>query len=143
MILSAQRPVRDAFVDAIRQRFDISEIPPFAIEVPPSRKLGDLAITVAFQLAKPLRKAPRAIAQELKMALSNIPGVREVAVAPNGYLNVFLDRPTYLIERVRGEVAGLRTVSEKTIVEHTAINPNKAAHVGHLRNATLGDTMAR
>ena len=64
-------------------------------------------------------------------------------MAPNGFLNLFLERSPFLLSRVRGEVAALRADEPKTIVEHTAINPNKAAHIGHLRNAALGDTLVR
>src|SRR5262249_25732248 len=63
--------------------------------------------------------------------------------APNGYLNLFLDRRAFLLQRLRGEVPAIRGDAERTVVEHTAINPNKAAHIGHLRNATLGDTLVR
>jgi arginyl-tRNA synthetase len=77
-----------------------------------------------------------------------MPGISKVEAAPNGYLNLSLDRRAFLLARLRGEAAGsgaphLDVAREKTIVEHTAINPNKAAHIGHLRNATLGDTLAR
>src|SRR5262249_42945110 len=112
-------------------------------EVPPNRALGDLAVTVAFQLARTLRKAPRVIAQEIANAAGRIPGVERIVPTPNGYLNLYLDRRTFVLERVRGEVSPLRGEAEKTIVEHTAINPNKAAHIGHLRNAALGDTLVR
>src|SRR5262249_31976269 len=142
MILTVQRRVHAAVADAIRRQFHV-EAPPFAVEAPPTRALGDLAVTVAFQLARTLRKAPRAIAQDLAAALGPIPGVAKVDVAPNGYLNLSLDRPEYLIRRVRGQVAADPVPEEKVIVEHTAINPNKAAHIGHLRNAALGDTLAR
>jgi len=106
---------------------------------------GDLAVTVAFQLARSLRKAPRAIAQDLAGALAGTPGLSRIEAAPNGYINLSLDRRAFLLARLRGAVApaaGGPDV-EKTIVEHTAINPNKAAHIGHLRNATLGDTLVR
>src|SRR5262249_23552761 len=62
---------------------------------------------------------------------------------PNGYLNLYLDRRSFLIARLRYAVQPARADTEKAIVEHTAINPNKAAHIGHLRNAALGDTLAR
>lgn len=143
MILTVQRRVHDAIRDAIRHQFGLSDVPDFAVEVPPTRALGDLAVAVAFQLARTLRKAPRAIALELAGAVAQIPGITRVAAAPNGYLNLYVDRPRFLIERVRGEVAPVPVSSEKTIVEHTAINPNKAAHIGHLRNAALGDTLGR
>jgi len=143
MILNVQRGIHKAIDGAIRQRFGVAEVPPFAVEVPPNRALGDLAVPVAFQLARALRKPPRAIAQELAGAVGAIPGVARVVAAPNGYLNLYLDRPSFLTARLRGEVAPDRAVEGKTIVEHTAINPNKAAHIGHLRNAALGDTLVR
>jgi len=146
MILTVQRRVHDAIADAIRRQYALTDVPAFAVEVPPTRALGDLAVTVAFQLARSLRKAPRAIAQELASGIGKIPGITRIEATPNGYLNLYLDRPAFLLERVRGSVVSAPAdpaASEKTIVEHTAINPNKAAHIGHLRNAALGDTLAR
>jgi arginyl-tRNA synthetase len=143
MILSAHKEVEDHVAAAARRQYGLAEVPPFAIEVPPNRALGDLAVTVAFQLARTLRKAPRAIAQELAGALGGVPGVARVVAAPNGYLNLYLDRRRYLLAQLTGQVVLRPEVRSKTIVEHTAINPNKAAHIGHLRNATLGDTLVR
>jgi arginyl-tRNA synthetase len=143
MILPIHRQVHQAIVDAVRTRFDLVEVPAFAIETPPNRALGDLAVTVAFQLARALRKAPRAIAQEIADALGTLPGVARIVATPNGYLNLYLDRAPYLLERATGRSASAPSSEGKTIVEHTAINPNKAAHVGHLRNAALGDTLVR
>src|SRR5213593_3449318 len=100
MILSLQRRIHDAIAGAVRDHFGISDAPAFTVEVPPNRTLGDLAVPVAFQLARSLRKAPRAIAQELTSVLGHIPGVTRVVAAPNGYLNLYLDRPAFLIERV-------------------------------------------
>ena len=142
-MLSVQRQVHDAIAGAVRRHYGVADVPPFAVEVPPNRALGDLAVTVAFQLARTLRKAPRAIALELAGALGDLPGISRVVAAPNGYLNLYLDRPSFLLARLRGDVAAALAPLEKTIVEHTAINPNKAAHIGHLRNAALGDTLAR
>jgi arginyl-tRNA synthetase len=143
MILSVQQLVHDAVAGAIHRQFALADVPPFAIEVPPNRALGDLAVAVAFQLARTLRKPPRVIAQEIAGAIDAIPGVARVVATPAGYLNLYLDRPGFLLDRVRGTVAPFRAPAEKTIVEHTAINPNKAAHIGHLRNAALGDTLSR
>ena len=142
MIVDVQRRVHDAIADAIGRQFGIAP-PPFAVEVPPSRAMGDLAVTVAFQLARTLRKAPRAIAQDVAAAAGRIPGIARLVATPNGYLNLYLERPSFLIERVRGQVQPHTPAAGKTIVEHTAINPNKAAHIGHLRNAALGDTLVR
>ncbi|MCC7125286.1 MAG: arginine--tRNA ligase [Acidobacteria bacterium] len=116
-----------------------------AIETPPNRTFGDLGTPVAFDLARRLRKAPRAIAQDLAAQLGAIPGVARIGAAPNGYLNVFLDRRAYLLARLglEGTAPALPVRGLKTIVEHTAINPNKAAHIGHLRNSALGDTLVR
>jgi arginyl-tRNA synthetase len=143
MILTLQHDLHEAIAGAVRRQYGLSEMPAFGVEVPPSRALGDLAVTVAFQLARTLRKPPRAIAQEIAAAIERPAGIARVAATPNGYLNVFLDRPAFLRARARGDVAMTPGAALKTIVEHTAINPNKAAHVGHLRNAALGDTLVR
>ena len=130
-------------------KLDASSMPTVVLEYPPNRDLGDLGTPVAFELARRLRKAPRVIAQEIAGAFGALNGVRAVVAAPNGYLNVFLERPAFLLDRLSPERAE-RLASErrdkvagKAIVEHTAINPNKAAHIGHLRNAALGDTLVR
>ena len=122
---------------------DAGAVPPLTLEYPPNRELGDLGTPVAFELARRLRKAPRAIAQEIAAGFGTVEGVRQVAAAPNGYLNFFFDRPSFLLDRLSPATTAPRPSAGKAIVEHTAINPNKAAHVGHLRNAALGDTLVR
>ena len=77
MILTLQRQVHEAISEAVRRQYGVSDVPPFAVEVPPNRALGDLGVTVAFQLARALRKAPRAIAQELAAAIT-VPGISRV-----------------------------------------------------------------
>jgi arginyl-tRNA synthetase len=117
-----------------------------AIERPPSLSMGELATPVAFELAKRLRRAPRQIAQEIAAELSGIPGVARVEIAGAGYVNFFLDRASYFADAVTGAAAKPQPApadAPKCIVEHTNINPNKAAHIGHLRNAALGDTFVR
>src|SRR5262249_42202434 len=116
MILPVQRRVHDAIIGAIRQHFGLADVPAFTIEVPPNRALGDLAVAVAFQLARPLRKAPRAIAQELAGAIGAIPGVANVVAAPNGYLNFCLGRAPFLRARLRGEGEAEPGVAGKSIV---------------------------
>src|SRR5262245_4018252 len=116
-----------------------------AVEEPPTRTFGDLGLPVAFELARRLRKAPRVIAQEIAAKFALGDGIHRVEAAPNGYLNVFLDRPSFLLSRlavIDPPTPSVRALV-KTIVEHTAINPNKAAHIGHLRNSALGDTLVR
>ena len=145
MILPLHEQVRARVRDALAQLHGITDALWIPIEYPPNRALGDLGTPIAFDRARRLRKAPRAIAQELAAALGPMPGVTRIDAAPNGYLNVFLDRPAFLLSRLglAGSLPPAPVHPDKTIVEHTAINPNKAAHVGHLRNATLGDTLAR
>jgi len=126
-----------------RYSLDPSAQPPLALEYPPNRDLGDLGTPVAFELARRLRKAPRAIAQEIASDFGTLEGVERVAAAPNGYLNFFLERPAFLRERLTSAAPARAHAGGKAIVEHTAINPNKAAHIGHLRNAALGDTLVR
>ncbi len=146
MILPLHEQVRARVRDALARLHGITDagltIP---IEYPPNRTLGDLGTPIAFDLARRLRKAPRAIAQELAAALGPMPGIARVDAAPNGYLNVFIDRPAFLLERLglAGTLPAPPARPDKSIVEHTAINPNKAAHIGHLRNAALGDTLVR
>lgn len=155
MILPIHDTLRRHLAHAISDRFGLGpeEQPPVVLEYPPRRSLGDLATPVAFELARRVRKPPRQIAQELVEALASIAGVARIDPTANGYINVYLDRPAFLRARLaappgaRGAAAGVlpaaAALGEKVIVEHTAINPNKAAHVGHLRNAALGDTLAR
>src|SRR5690242_20408481 len=116
MILSVERQLHDAVSEAIRRQYGI-DAPAFDVEVPPTRALGDLAVPVAFQLARALKKPPRAIAQELVAALGVLPGVDRIAAAPNGFLNVFLDRARFLRERLSGDLPPEPAPAEKTIVE--------------------------
>ena len=112
-------------------------------EQPKQSSFGEIAVPAAFQLARQLRKAPKAIAGELAEAAGAIDGVAALEIAGNGYINVRLDRGSYAAGLLGGGEAPRAAVGEKIIVEHTNINPNKAAHIGHLRNAILGDTFVR
>ena len=145
MILPVQTRVREHLAAVLAQLYglDAAALPAVSLESPPTRELGDLGTPIAFELARRLRKAPRAIAAEIAAASTAVPGVRQVVAAPNGYLNFFLDRSTFLRERLGRAPVAASARDGKAIVEHTAINPNKAAHIGHLRNAALGDTLVR
>ncbi|MCX6591322.1 MAG: arginine--tRNA ligase [Acidobacteria bacterium] len=114
---------------------------PVNVEQPKEPSFGEFALPVAFQLARQLKKAPRVIAQQIVDGLPAIPGVAALEIAGNGYINVRLDRTAYA-ESLAAPAAAAAS-SGKVIVEHTNINPNKAAHIGHLRNAVLGDTFVR
>jgi len=126
-------------------KYDIA-LAQLAVEQPPNIALGELALPVAFELAKRLRKAPRAIATELaaelNATLDQLPGVASVEVAGAGYLNVRLDRTAAVRAIAADQHADIGGPGFR-LVEHTSINPNKAAHIGHLRNAILGDTFQR
>jgi arginyl-tRNA synthetase len=126
-------------------KYDIA-LAQFAVEQPPNIALGELALPVAFELAKRLRKAPRAIAielaAELNVTLDQLPGVASIEVAGAGYLNIRLDRLAAVRAIAADRHADIGGPGFR-LVEHTSINPNKAAHIGHLRNAILGDTFQR
>ena len=145
MILAVHTHLRTAIQDALADRLGLprEQQPAVVLEVPPNRTLGDLSTPVAFELARRLRKAPKLIAQELAGHLSAAGGLARVE-ATNGYLNVFLNRAAFLRSWLAPDGTRVAPAAgDKVIVEHTAINPNKAAHIGHLRNAALGDTLVR
>ncbi|MDP2914302.1 MAG: arginine--tRNA ligase [Candidatus Aminicenantes bacterium] len=111
---------------------------------PPQPKMGDLALSFPFQLAKKSKANPRQIAQEMMTKIGPLPAVEKMEVAGAGYINLFLDRKEFFERRLESRhERSLRPDERKIIVEHTNINPNKAAHIGHLRNACLGDTLVR
>ena len=146
MILPLHTELRRAIASALGALYGLAPeaMPPIVIEYPPNRQMGDLAVTVAFDLARTLRKAPRLIAAEIAEAATGLKGLGRLEPTGAGYLNLFLDRPRFARARIGGgSPPPASDGGAKTIVEHTAINPNKAAHVGHLRNAALGDTLSR
>jgi arginyl-tRNA synthetase len=138
---SIEKQVADAFHAHIEARYGVDLS--VAIEQPRQSDFGEIAVPAAFQLAKQLRQPPKKIAGELVREIGPIPGVAAIEVAGNGYINIRLDRGAYAAALLRGEAEGMSAAGGKIIVEHTNINPNKAAHIGHLRNATLGDTFVR
>jgi arginyl-tRNA synthetase len=128
----------------IRERFSVDHEP--VLEVPPRRELGDLASPAALQLARILKRKPREIAQELADAFPRPALVAAVTVEGAGYLNFRFDRGAFAAAVLTADLLASPRVhprSGKVIIEHTNINPNKAAHIGHLRNAVLGDVLAR
>jgi arginyl-tRNA synthetase len=138
---SLEKIIAARVADYVRTKYGVES--GGALEQPKQSSFGELAIPVAFHLARQLKQAPRAIATELVTGLGSIDGVAALEVAGNGYINVRLDRGSYgygvlhAVDKIGEPVPG------KIIVEHTNINPNKAAHIGHLRNAVLGDTFVR
>ena len=139
MLLDVQTRLRDTLRTTIRTRWNI-EPPEIMLNQTPKIEFGELATPVCFELARELKRPPRAIAEELIAKAGKIDGVEKMEVAGAGYINFYLDRAAAL----RGSrLKGYPTDPGKVIVEHTNINPNKAAHIGHLRNAAIGDTFVR
>jgi arginyl-tRNA synthetase len=129
------------------------ELDQFNSEVPPRPELGDIAFPVSFELAKLIKQGtgvklpPRSIAEQLKSKLESSGEVERVEVAGAGYLNVFFNRAKLLslfaVDKSKEATDASVPDRPKQMVEHTSINPNKAAHIGHVRNAVLGDTFVR
>ena len=142
MYLELQKKLGAHLRTVLKGKYDL-ELENIPLEIPPDLKFGELSTPIAFELARKLRKAPKIIAQEMVAELGALEGFAGFEVAGAGYINARLDR-----------AAGVRTIAATgtgpqassgvhSLVEHTSINPNKAAHIGHLRNAILGDTFVR
>ncbi len=113
------------------------------VEQPPKIEFGEYALPLAFELARKLRKAPRKIAEEIVAGVGAIPGFEKFEVAGGGYINVRVNRAELAAALAADEKPSASIAAGKVLVEHSSINPNKAAHIGHLRNAILGDTFVR
>ncbi|MGB0102742.1 MAG: arginine--tRNA ligase, partial [Candidatus Sulfotelmatobacter sp.] len=126
----------------LRHRYPDATLPEVVIEQPPKVELGDFAIPL-FPFAKPLRTAPLKLAEAIRASIGPIEGIAEMQVAPPGYLNVKISRAWLAAALAADQKPLVAIPAGKILVEHTSINPNKAAHIGHLRNAILGDTFVR
>ncbi len=126
----------------LRRTYDL-DIANVVVEQPPKIEFGEYALPLAFELAKKLRKAPRKIAEEIVAGVGAIPGFEKFAVAGGGYINVRVNRAELAAALAADECPAADVPAGKVLVEHSSINPNKAAHIGHLRNAILGDTFVR
>jgi arginyl-tRNA synthetase len=141
---AVEERIRKALRHHIHERYKTDV--PVVTERPPKLAMGEVASPLCFELAKRLKKPPRALAQEIANSLKPIAGLARVEVAGGGYLNFFFDRAAFFqaaSEQAGHEGVAAGAAATKTVVEHTSINPNKAAHIGHVRNAVLGDTFAR
>jgi arginyl-tRNA synthetase len=152
-LIELQNRLKDEVRQAALARWGV-ELESVNAETPPKPELGDVAFPVAFELARLIKQAtggkfaPRAIADELKPALQAVAEVSRIEVAGAGYINIFFNRAQLLTEfasqpSVATTSATGADTRPKKMVEHTSINPNKAAHIGHVRNAVLGDTFVR
>jgi arginyl-tRNA synthetase len=128
--------------DVLKAKYDLT-VENIPLETPPDLKFGELATPIAFELARKLRKAPKVIAQEIVAELGTPRGFASFEIAGAGYINAHLDRVVAVRMMTSGEDSKPVKSDIHALVEHTSINPNKAAHIGHLRNAILGDTFVR
>jgi len=143
MLLSLTEEIKQSFITHVQNQYG-HRLNQLIVDRPPKTEMGDLAFPFCFELAKVVRKAPRQVAKEIADSIGRIEGVANVQVAGPGYLNVFFQRDTFFKQFFLTRNAATKsTFGGKIILEHTNINPNKAAHIGHLRNAVLGDTFAR
>jgi arginyl-tRNA synthetase len=127
--------------EKLKERYPIDR-PDISFTYPPQIQMGDLALAFAFQLAKKTRRNPRELALEISPLLAELEDIQKVDAAGGGYINIFLDKDKIFKQNLSLlKETSLSPEENKIIVEHTSINPNKAAHIGHLRNACLGDTL--
>jgi arginyl-tRNA synthetase len=137
-----EQHLAQAVAELLRKRDPGVALPEVIIEQPPKVELGDFAIPL-FPFAKALRSAPLKIAGAIRDEIGAIEGIAEMSIAPPGYLNVKIDRAGMAASLASDRAPAADKPAGKILVEHTSINPNKAAHIGHLRNAVLGDTFVR
>ena len=142
MVLELQKRLGDHLRAVLAEKYNL-QLDTIPLEIPPDLKFGELATPIAFELARKLRKAPKIIAQEIVAALGHLDGFSSFDVAGAGYINARLDRTAGVRKLASAEAGPRAATGIHSLVEHTSINPNKAAHVGHLRNAILGDTFVR
>ena len=140
LFLVLEERVRSAVAAHVEKHYAVDVA--IVVEQPPKPEFGELAIPVGFALAKSLKRSPRDIVEEISASIEHIPGVTSIEPSGTGYINVRLDRAAYA-ESISAPPQKTVPNDGKIIVEHTNINPNKAAHIGHLRNAILGDTLVR
>lgn len=152
-LLQIQEEIRGKVTKTAKDIFEV-ELTRIAAEVPPKTEFGDLAFPVAFELAKQIKlqtgekQNPRAIAEKFKAAIEELDFVKDIQIAGPGYLNIFYDRSKFLTENLESDPLPKFELSKsetatKVCIEHTSVNPNKAAHIGHVRNSVLGDTFVR
>ncbi|MEJ2246707.1 MAG: arginine--tRNA ligase [Acidobacteriota bacterium] len=148
MLLALTRQLEKSLLKSISERYGIG-YDSLNFALPPKIELGELALPIAFDLARKVKRPPFEIARELASDAEKIQGIWKADVAGKGYLNFHIDRDAFtrqLAESIEQQKFGRISEPEdggKIIVEHTNINPNKAAHIGHLRNASLGDSFVR
>ena len=142
-MIALKKEIKESIFQVLKQKYPL-ERDDLDLSYPPDIKMGDLALSFPFKLAKRLQKNPREIAQETSSLLSPLKSIQKVEVAGGGYINLFVNRKDFFLDKLHTvRKSALSPEEKKIIIEHTSINPNKAAHIGHLRNSCLGDTLVR
>jgi arginyl-tRNA synthetase len=142
-MISYKTELKEKIRQSLMDKYPLKESH-LGISYTPQAKMGDIALPFPLQLAKEMKRQPRELAAEIVPLLSDLPGVDKIEVAGPGFINLFLNRRDFFLSQITSfEKRTFQPEEKKIIIEHTNINPNKAAHVGHLRNAVLGDTLGR
>lgn len=142
-MIQTKEKIRQFLWERIKDIYPLSW-PDLQLSSPPDISLGDLCFTFPFKLARAIKKNPRQIAEEMAQLIGDLEEIAKTEIAGPGYINLFLNRERFFLDQLRSlDQTQLKPEEKKIIVEHTNINPNKAAHIGHLRNACLGDTLVR
>ena len=142
MYRDLERRLTDAVREFLRRAYNLEGVN-IVVEQPPKIEFGEYALPIAFELARKLRKAPRKIAEEIVTGIGAVSGIEKFEVAGAGYINVRVNRAEVAVALAADQTPAADVPPGKVLVEHSSINPNKAAHIGHLRNAILGDTFVR
>lgn len=144
MINEIQKKLIELLQGYVEENYGIELEGGYLFEIPDDRKWGELTCRVAFILSKKIKSKPITIAEEISKVFNQLDFIKNVEIAGGGFINIYIDRKEYLRSFCESIKEGYRNrLEEKVIIEHTNINPNKSAHVGHIRNACLGDTLAR
>ena len=141
----------DEIKSNVNQSLQELDYPIVSFSVEPAKKgYGDVTSNVCFLLAKDLKKKPNEIAQKIsenyQKHLSDL--VSKVEAHPSGYLNFFVNMNKLNELVIKSSIKddfGFVDIGKKSriVIEHTSVNPNKALHIGHVRNIIIGDTLAR
>jgi arginyl-tRNA synthetase len=143
LMIAFKSRLKEKIYSYLKDKYPL-DLETFDITYAPQLKMGDLALAFPFQVAKKMKRSPREVAAEMIKEMTSLEGIDKVEVAGPGYINFFLDREHFFSDQLRSlDKTHLFPEEKKIIIEHTNINPNKAAHIGHLRNAVLGDTLGR
>lgn len=138
-----QETLREQLLQLLGDDFDLNP-QDIQFSIPPDRKFGDLSTTLPFVLAKRLKQKPFIIGRQvLEKSKDRFDFFSEIKLEGGGFLNFFFKHDFLLRYLVENKGRKIDQSGHKVVVEHTSINPNKAAHIGHLRNSCLGDTLAR